>query len=103
MILFLRHVHGLQSATAVSLDTLRPHVKARYQLNEHSKFIMESKLRICVILRKVLDIALDVRLSKFIDAFVEKQFDAHAGLFLPLTNLVHRFVLAWQLIIGPRM
>lgn len=41
----------------------------RYELNEQNKFVMEIKLHVCEILKKVLEISLDVRLSEFVNAF----------------------------------
>ena len=50
------------------------HPKARYKLNEHTRFVMECKVEMCTVLEKLLDVALDLRLSKFVKMFTKGKF-----------------------------
>ena len=54
--------------------------KARYEYDDRTRFTMECKLAICKILQKVLHIALDVQIGKFVLAFKSGQFDVPATL-----------------------
>lgn len=68
---------------------LRQHSKERYVLDERNKFMMDTKLHICNILRKVLDIGLDVRLSEFVAAFKSDRFtEAESGVMAVISNVI---------------
>ncbi len=50
------------------------HPTARYRLNEHTRFVMECKVQMCNVLDKLLDVGLDLRLSRFVKAFTKGKF-----------------------------
>ena len=61
-------------AASKAVPALPLHKTARYELNERNKFIMQAKQQICNILRFVLDFDLDMRLSRFVRAFLADEF-----------------------------